>query len=166
MTLRLQRLTTEYIVGEDRIRLSGEVGNVAPVVIWLTQRLLQRLLPAVLKWLEGQNVGTLRPEIMHSFAQQAARSELTPQAPVRAVAGSTVWLAQSVDLGRSEQALSLTFRSAEGQHANLVLASKALRQWLSIVFEHYRKADWPLDVWPAWARESALPDKTNAVVLH
>jgi len=72
MIQHLQRMSTEYIVGEDRIRLSGEVENAASVVIWLTRRLLERLLPAVLNWLEGQGVDTPYSEIMHSFAQQAS----------------------------------------------------------------------------------------------
>jgi len=166
MIQHLQRMSTEYIVGEDRIRLSGEVENAASVVIWLTQRLLQRLLPAVLNWLEGQGVDTPYSEIMHSFAQQAARAELTSQTPVLAVAASSVWLAQSVELGHSEQTLSLTFRGAEGQHATLVPGSKQLLQWLSIVFDVCQKAEWSLDQWPAWLRENGLPDKQKAVMLH
>ena len=41
----LQRCTTEYIATEDRLRLSGEIGTQSTVVLWLTQRLLNRLMP-------------------------------------------------------------------------------------------------------------------------
>ena len=161
-----ERITTEYIDLEDRIRLAGEVENVAPVVIWLTRRLLQRLLPALLQWLERQDDATPRAEVLQSFAQQAARAELTPQAPVRAVAGCAAWLAQSVDITQSEQIISLTFRGADGQDAALILAAKPLRQWLGIVHDAYLKADWPLNVWPGWIRESTLAAGQQSVVLH
>ena len=166
MTPSLQRITTEYIDLEDRIRLSGETKNAAPVVVWLTQRVVQRLLPALLQWLERQNADTSRAEILHSFAQQAAEAELTPQTPVRAGAGSTAWLVLSVDIAQSDQAVSLTFRGADGQDASLALAAKPLRQWLAIVHDAYLKAEWSLDVWPEWVRESTLPARQQAVVLH
>lgn len=167
MMQSLQRITTEYIVHEDRVRLSGEVEkNAAPVVVWLTQRLLQRLLPALLQWLDRQGAATPRAEILQSFAQQAARAELAPQAPVRAGAGSTVWLALSVDIAQTEQAVSLTFRGADGQEATLKLEAKPLRQWLSILHDVYIKAEWPLEVWPEWLRESVIPARQQAVVLH
>lgn len=162
----LQRITTEYIDLEDRIRLAGEVENAAPVVIWLTQRLLQRLLPALLQWLECQGDATPLAELLHGFAQQAARAELTPQTPVRAVAGCTAWLALSVDIAQSKEAVSLTFRGADGQDAVLTLATKPLRQWLGIVHDAYLKADWPLNVWPDWVGASTLPAGLQAVVLH
>jgi len=161
-----ERITTQYIDFEDRIRLAGEVGGAAPVVIWLPQRLLQRLLPALLQWLERQADDIPRAEVLHSFVQQAARSELTPQAPVRVVADCTAWLALAVDITRSEQVISLTFRGAGGQDATLNLTAKPLRQWLSIVHDAYLKADWPLNVWPGWIREGVLPAGQQSVVLH
>ena len=161
-----ERITTEYIELEDRLRLAGEVENAAPVVMWLTQRLLQRLLPALLQWLEHQGGDMPRAEVLQSFAQQAARSELTPQAPVRVAAGCAAWLAQSVDITRSEQIISLTFRGAGDQDATLILAAKPLRQWLSIVHDAYLKAAWPLNVWPDWIRESTLAAGQQSVVLH
>ena len=163
---KFERITTEYIDLEDRLRLAGEVSNAAPVVIWLTQRLLQRLVPALLQWLERQDDATPRAEVLQSFAQQAARAELMPQAPVRAVAGCAAWLALAVDITRSEQVISLTFRGADGQDATLNLAAKPLRQWLSIVHDAYLKADWPLNVWPDWVGASTLPAGQQSVVLH
>lgn len=166
MTQSLRRITTEYIDLEDRIRLSGEIENSAPVVIWLTQRLLQRLLPAPLQWLESQAGDSPFAELMRGFAQQAARAELVPQAPVRVVAGGAAWLALAVDITQSQEAVSLTFRGADGQNASLTLATKPLRQWLGIVHEAYLRAGWSLDQWPAWLQESAATMEQKAVTLH
>ena len=41
----LQRITTEYDEREDRIRVSGQLAQGEAVVLWLTQRLLNRLVP-------------------------------------------------------------------------------------------------------------------------
>ena len=51
MVIKLQRLTTEYIVIEDRIRISGETRDSGPVVMWLTNRLAMRVVPQLLRWL-------------------------------------------------------------------------------------------------------------------
>lgn len=48
----LKRLSTGHQEVEDRIRLVGETGNGAVVVLWLTQRLLLRLVPILLEGLE------------------------------------------------------------------------------------------------------------------
>ena len=58
MVIKLQRLTTEYIVIEDRIRISGETRDSGPVVMWLTNRLAMRAVPQLLRWLEDQAAPT------------------------------------------------------------------------------------------------------------
>ena len=50
----LERVTTRYSVAQDRICLAGELPGGSPVVLWLTQRLLRRLLPPLLAWLQEQ----------------------------------------------------------------------------------------------------------------
>lgn len=50
----LQRITTEYRAQEDRLCLTGERANGDAVVLWLTQRLLNRLVPHLTGWLEQQ----------------------------------------------------------------------------------------------------------------
>lgn len=165
-TQNLQRLTTEYIDREDRIRLAGEVEDGAPVVVWLTRRLLERLLPVLLGWLEERSATLPRAEALLGFAQQAAAAELTPQAPVRADAGSAQWLALAVDVVQSEKAVGLTFRGADERSATLTLTGKPLRQWLGIVHDAYLKAGWGLEAWPEWLRESRLPAGAAHAVLH
>ena len=49
----LTSFTTEYIEQEDRLRLVGSFEQ-GKVVVWLTLRLLQRLLPLFVRWLEQQ----------------------------------------------------------------------------------------------------------------
>lgn len=134
-------------------------------MIWLTQRLLQRLLLPLLRWLGHQGTDTPSAKVLQSFAQQAARAELVMQVPVRAGKGSAIWLALSVDIAQSEQSVSLTFCGVDGQGATLTLGAKPLRQWLSILHEACIKAEWELDVWPGWLRES-MKETQQRDILH
>ncbi|TRW92015.1 hypothetical protein [Candidatus Methylobacter oryzae] len=165
----LQKVTIQYCEQEDRIRLTGEVENAAPVVIWLTQRLLQRVLQALLK--HDQSEGGLHSHhhIFQSFAQQAATAELeqTPQVSVQPAVESSVWLVNSVDLANSEQRVELTFRGSDDQQVRLLLNEMLLRQWLAIIYGLYLKADWPLDVWPDWIGGNAsATNSQQAVRMH
>lgn len=165
----LQKVTIEYSDAEDRIRLTGDSEQAVPVVIWLTQRLLQRILQVLVKKHEPKDKSHPHHDVFQSFAQQAARSELeqTPVESVQPRGDSPVWLVTSVEITHSEQEVSLVFRGDEGQHAKLVLGEKHLRQWLGILHGLYLKAEWPLDVWPEWIGESrSLVASQQAARLH
>lgn len=162
MTQILQRFTTDYVETEDRIRLAGDGGDGAPLVIWLTQRLLRRLLPPLLSWLEAGGAAA-HADVLQAFAQQAARAEQQPQPRVLAAQDSVCWVAQAVDVARTPAALVLTMRSGAGS-AVLHMDPRLLRQWLGILYEADRKAEWGL-AWPAWLRDGVQPTAANAV-LH
>lgn len=164
----LERITTQYVDSQDRVRLAGVSGNsnAAPVVIWLTQRLLQRLLPVLFQWLQRQDNTLPLADVFHGFAQQAAQAELTPQAPVQAEAASRAWLVLSVDISCSNESVGLIFRGADGESATLTLATKPLRQWLGILHEAYRQAQWPLQGWPEWLQASEDPMQQRPALLH
>ena len=169
---RLERITTVYVAAEDRLRLTGELANAEVQTIWLTQRLLVRLVPLLTQWLDGQNhtvqgPDNLRTELLQTFAQQAARADTAVQSPVRAAAASPAWLAESVDVNRGSSALTLTFHGAPAHQASLVLAPKPLRQWLGIVHDAcVGPAHWLAVPWPVWLRDSAAGATPQAKVLH
>jgi hypothetical protein len=159
----LKRISTLYVEGEDRIQLSGEVDNAPPAVIWITRPLLLRLLPSLLQWLEKEAPAQATAGLLQEFAQEKARAGLTTQPPVRPDGPS--WLATTIDVSRSKNQVTLTFRSREGQAASLPLASTPLRQWLSILHRAWVKADWPAGAWPEWIQDKDPPKKVLAT-LH
>lgn len=176
--LELQRITTAFDASEDRIRVCGEWAAGQTLVLWLTQRLLVRLVPHLLGWLEQQVVADgpgadVRAELMQGFAQQAAMTNLAPQIPVEAGTAQRVWLVQSVDVAATAQAVRLTFKAEDcAQAAGMTLEAQALRQWLGILHEQCRQAGWASAapqfsafVWPPWvqSRPQAEPLPT---VLH
>ena len=129
----LERVTTRYSVKQDRICLAGELPGGSPVVLWLTQRLLRRLLPPLLVWLQEQGGAAnavmgqaLYADALQGFAQQAARAQLQPQAPVQVPEGSLSCLVEGVDMGRSPEAVRLVFRDAQGVVAAMVLHPQPL----------------------------------------
>jgi hypothetical protein len=163
----LQRITTEYVEVEDRIRLIAEVHGGPAVVLWLSQRLLGRLLPSLIQWLDGQGGSDATfAHLLHGFAQQAAQSELTPQAPVRAEVDGPRWLVHSVDVGGSANLMTLTFRDRSGQAATLSLEVTPMRQWLSILRDLCHKAGWMLNVWPEWFESGTEAVNAKGLTFH
>lgn len=175
----LERLTSEYVVQEDRVRFSGALPDGTVVVFWMTQRLLLRLVPTLVQWLQShhtQKSQVVPAEVLQSFAQQAARSQAgrDPQAPVRGdpVSGSG-WLVHSVDVTQSPDTLRLTFKPGPNVKGGSVvwptvpLSAQALRQWLNILYDNWRAAGWPQEVWPEWMGDSAAPAATSVpTILH
>ena len=151
----LNRLTTEYIEAEDRIRIFGELATDETVVMWLSQRLLRHLLPHLFLWLEKQSGDSIPSEIAQSFAQEAAQAEFATEAPVAQHPGSQEWLVLAVDINPSNEALRLGFRAKEEQQASLTLTPVALRQWLAILHTLWGLAEWPKELWPEWIKENA-----------
>lgn len=172
--IALQRFTTEYVELEDRIRVSGELANGDTVVLWLTQRLLNRLVPHLTAWLARQvapassipSVQASYQDIMQGFAQQAARTQLVPEPPVRASSPMAAWRVCAVDITQGEDAVVLTFKAEAVAHATLTLAAQPLRQWLSIVFEQFLRGEWPTTAWPAWMEAVRSQEAPGAIVLH
>jgi len=176
----LKRLTTEYVATEDRIRLSAEVDPQTPVVIWLTQRLLLRMVPALLEWLQKElekspvvaassKVATSPgaagvKDFLQQAAQQSARSAVTPQQPVRADRDSPVLLATAINVARLPQGLRLTFRGAGDQQTyHFSLAAQPLRQWLAILKDVTLRAEWPQQIWPEWMQKPTVPQEPRAL---
>ena len=210
----LKRITTEFIPVEDRIRLSGErEDNGSPLVLWLTQRLIRRMLPVLLDWLQKNETDLLEADSLHDlsrpadsatsdglkkrksgpasagqtkglgkakaatpttaadmktlqgFAQEAARTQIPPQPPVKVDAITEEWLIQTIDVASNSQLIRLTFKAGAGKSVKLIFKAKQLRQWLSILHVGWLKGEWPLEPWPEWVGEH-ISSQRRAAVLH
>ena len=163
---QLNRVTTEYTPTEDRIRLSGETADGQTFVLWLTQRLLNLLVPQLARWLEHHEAGGA--DLFQEFAQQAAESALTAEPAVRATAPVSAWCVITVDIATGPNGVTLTFKSdGETERVALPPTSTALRQWLAIARGQYLAAGWPTTVWPAWMDEARAPSSAHAsAALH
>ena len=152
----LDRITVKYVEREDRIRLAGQTPAGEAVIVWITRRLLDRLLPALTQRVESalrvEREDAPRASAMQRFAQQAARTMSTPQPPVRAGSAAAQWLAHSVDVSFAPRHVLLSFHGDAARRVDLPLEESKLRQLLNILYDLYRRADWLTDAWPSWMR--------------
>jgi hypothetical protein len=165
----LQKITTSYSDNEDRLCVAGQDGAGDAVVLWLTQRLANRLVRQFVAWLEDADDGrlaALAPDLRHSWAQEAAARQLEPSAPVRADRAAPALLVTSVDLVREDGRYLMSFhRQGEADITTLTFSTTELRQWLGIVHHLYQAADWPRHAWPAWMEETPREHRQPAL-LH
>ncbi|MBS0347733.1 MAG: hypothetical protein JSR69_14890 [Proteobacteria bacterium] len=159
----LQRFTTEYVDLEDRIRLSGETAPGEAELLWLTRRLIGRLVPHLCAWLEKQGGLGAVPE---SSGVADALQALSPQAPVQPETARRNWLVHAVDVAAGGESLRLVFRGTEDARVALTLQPQALRQWLGILHAQCGVAEWPLEAWPSWLIGPIAGVAPPAQMLH
>ena len=169
MSIKLKRITTQFIPFEDRIRLTGSDEAGATLTLWLTQRLINRLVVPLCDGLDKQitpppkksgapAVPALQVHMVQTFAQQKAAAELPKGAAVVLAPQSPAWLVETVVIKNMKNSIRMTFKGLEApQLAELTLSTFELRQWLGIVFKQYKSAAWATQVWPAWVEEASMP---------
>lgn len=170
----LNKITTQFDPAEDRVCLSGTTGSAQAMRLWLTQRLINRLVPHLCQALEKpaspspKVLEPVRTHLEQSFAQQKARAALPKQPPVVASADSPQWRVDKVDVQQSAGGVRLIFKGgAESEQVMLSLTMPALRQWLGILYGQCLRAGWPVQAWPSWMEESVLDKQPKSVgVLH
>lgn len=159
----LQRVTTEFIEMEDRMRISGENEQGEVTSFWLTQRLLIRLVAHLVASLEkgAPKGGKLQghderiSEMVQGMAQQAAQAALnSEEIPVKDPDYEHTWLALEVDIKHIDEQLHIEFRNKSGVSAEVTLEVSHLRQWLSILYRLWIQAEWPKAIWPQWMTDS------------
>lgn len=155
--MKIQRFSTKFIDSEDRIILMAEFEDGEACNLWLTQRLLNRLVASLCVLLE-QHLGSVPlVEVRQEFAQQEARVSLKRQESVRFNAGAKCVLVRSIDLKSRRSDVSLHFMSVDNNLVAIMhLEFQQLRQWLNIAYDQYLRAEWSIAVWPAWIIEAKL----------
>ena len=146
----IRKITVGYDETEDRVRLSYQDDAGAAKSLWLTQRLANRLVGALLA---AFDLGEKKcgPE-QRAWELSAARSQVTPDTPVAPADATAGWLAFAVDLTPAANGMRLTFRSNDGKAAALWIEDRTvMHQWLDILHHQYRQAGWPqAGLWPEW----------------
>jgi hypothetical protein len=172
----LRRLTSEYVEFEDRIRLTGEGEDGQRVILWLTRRLLDRLVPYLVDWLERKGraplnerpsqASTAREGAIQRFAQEAVKASVRPEPPVQANLAERSWLVRSVDLAANSGVLSLKFKGfLEIEQVRFSPGEGVLRQWLGVLHGLYGRAGWPQAVWPGWVG-APMPGLLGERMMH
>lgn len=173
----VRRFTTEYVVAEDRIRISLEREDDSLAILWLTRRLMIRLVPQIVRvlktlpQLQGQTVVKTSPRSDNAQRrnQMDALGKLEQQAPVLSgdlsdsidsslVSGLGVRMARGVML--------MDFKVGEEVVQILPFTEDALRQWLGMLHVNFTKAGWKEDIWPNWITAKGWEQGPDALRLN
>ncbi len=149
----INRLTTQFVDLEDRIQITGATDMGRAVTLWLPQRLLNRVVPALCKMLDPTEGKDVRAEVRNSFAQQVAVQALTPQPAVKSQPMASVFTIRSISIRTGPKMTQIVFDESIKQDSNrfaMAFTDQALRQWLSILHSQYVRAEWSLEPWPKW----------------
>ena len=169
--LPLLRLTSSYINTEDRFQFLGVTDDNTTVTLWMTQRLLLRIIPPLLEWVEQQTPGQLNAaptgqsdnDMLLVFAQQAARANYKTMPAVSHDPQGRSALISSVDVGRFSAGIRLVFKAEDQAVAGIVLDAEQLRHWLDIMRRQWKKARWPDNIWPPWLSSADISASADTV---
>ncbi|WP_010323505.1 hypothetical protein [Marinobacterium stanieri] len=176
--MQLTRLTTRYVENEDRFLISAD-SDVGVVKLWLTQRLLKRLLPHLIEWVgkssestvqepsespvDNQslqdNTGTDTKQSASASAdndQQAASQMVAqyrkPTPSVDADKAVMSCLVHTLKFQPRDKIVRILFELPDDE-AILLLQEEHARIWLDVLYRHWQQAQWP-DIWPDWMKQA------------
>lgn len=162
----IKRISSEFVPVEDRVRLSAEYDDNEIQSLWLTKRLLDRLIAPLCEWIE-KDVGTdISNKLVNSFVQERAYLGIKKQESVKTTEAVSDWLIMSIDINRSNSLAKITFRGVENQCGFIEFNKNALRQWLGIIYRQYVAADWDISIWPNWMTSGSVSEQMSANLLN
>ena len=172
--IELQKITSEFIDEEDRVRVTGISKDRETIVFWFTQRLLSSLIVHCISWLdktspefsEGKTINPQSQTDLQGLVQQTARQSLKKEDAVIATVSSQSFLVKEVDVKLNKEGVLLTFRDENKLSAQLIFSVQHLRQWLSIIHNLWQKANWPMEIWPNWIAKSADKSLIASASVH
>jgi len=171
---KLLRITTKYMEIEDRVRMNAKCSDGDYISLWFTQRLLIRLAKNCIEFLDKQPLEVnklpaaderLHPELQ-SFMQQSATTESQKEEAVMIKNNSQSYFIREIDIKHSSEGIVLVFRETEDKQAMLVLNLEQLGRWLNIICSIWRKADWPMEIWPDWTATPEVQPSIDNKFLH
>ena len=158
MHFLLKRITTEYNSREDRIRLLCETDDNTVCEMWITHRLSDKL---ILSLTSDKSGNDLKKKAINAFEQQAAMTSFKRQPPVNATEKKISWLIETIDINRTQDNVKLTFKDTNHHSASITFTITALRQWLNITFQTYKRAEWSISAWPQWIELTKTNETTS-----
>jgi len=131
----IKKITQHYDPEQDRIGLTVQNTEGQVMMLWLTQRLVNRLASVLADWLD-RDVKTMAGEhsifSLHVWEQSAAKAQLKPEFPVEQAAAQSEALVNVVDLGRAPDGRSRCLILATSKD-RLLLCSFCVRLWILLM---------------------------------
>ena len=153
-------VTLQFDPLEDRIIMDCSNKSKNTQRLWLTRRLLNRLIPSLTDQLEVNSANKISKELEQAFAQEKAEIKKIKTKSVVLKKDNPSWLVTSVKVEKSKFEFKLLFLNEKGletvgkdgnqKKAEFILAISNLRQWLNALFKIYNKAEWDTKCFPNW----------------
>ena len=181
--LGVTRATLAYDHNEDRISLTCAFEKEKCVVLWLTARLANQLVPhlcqVVARLPDAPSTNIDQEMIDHEAlasgeglesdtgALADSAKEPPPERPVVAEADCAAWVVTAIDLTNGPMLVQLGFRSDQG-HAPVLLSLEhtQLAKWSEGLKHCYAQAGWSMDCWNMPADAAPQSHATRRVALH
>ena len=163
-TMRISTITTDYDLREDRIRLAVAYADGNARALWLTRRLAERLVPALIQGLHAPHVDdaaqAAEVQAAQIYAQLEARVSRKPARAVQVDREALPALVQEINVKTAHNGTRvLTLTCPDTEPAQMALRPGELRQWLEVLHRAFDKGQWRQDIWPAWMQQRK-PSKT------
>ena len=152
-TFSIQTFTARYDASEDRICLNAVDASGAKQAIYLTRRLMDQIIPVVVKHLEEKTPKGVPADVVQSMTQERvrqARKAEAPAQPVQADREAPRWLCTTIQMQKQPAGLVVTLSGDAAYRAQIPLADTHLRTVLDIFCNSYAKAGWERRVFPDW----------------
>lgn len=157
---QLLRVTLAYSSEEDRICMDGISAGGETKRLWLTARLVHRLVPHLLRITGNVSNGTRPTDVPITQNVEAAT-------PVEFVEGSEESLINSIDIRSRDSAIALIFRDrSTTAQASLILSFVDMLQWANALEKCHITGGWSASLWQE--ARNLVPDErqNNSVTIH
>lgn len=162
---RIQTFTGRYDPVEDRLRLDAVNAAGEKQSIFLTRRLVDRVIPVLVSHLEGKTPEGVPADLAQGMSQSRARQarqtgEATPAVP--ADAETPTWLCRTMHFQKADHGLNVIFTDVTQVDAVMPMVEANLRAVLDILLDLYAKANWPTEPFPEWMKPEATITLSSA----
>ncbi len=170
----LKRITIEYNEQEDRISLAGLTQSGQTVTMWITMRLMSRLIIHCLSLLERDSLEPKKiptenqksKERIQNFVQRSAEEQIVKETAVEVSVDSPEHLIIEIDVTNTGSGLSIIFKGEADSVHNIFFNGEQLRQWLAMLYTVWQKAEWPKTIWPAWMEKDRSQPTLSEISVH
>ena len=155
---RIQTFTARYDPIEDRIRLDAVDAQGCKQAIFLTRRLLDRVIQVLVSHLEGKTPEGVPADLAQGLSQSRARQarQTGEAAPaIAADAETPIWLCRTMHFQKVDHGLNVIFTDDTQVDAVMPMVEANLRAVLDIFLDLYSKAGWPTELFPEWIKPEA-----------
>ena len=158
LKFHIKTFTGRYIPVEDRLRLDAVDVDGNKQSLFMTRRLVDRIIPVMVEHLEGQTPEGMPSDLVQEMHQDRARqihAEGGSEAPVAVEPEFVPWLCRTVHFTKNGPSLSVVFTDDTHIEARMPMSAENLRVVLDIFRTLYTSAEWGLQAFPDWMQAKA-----------